>query len=99
MLVFPFCLIQRLTGRPYSTDTPIATVHAAGADDVNHAVQAAKAALVHPSWKLLAATERGQMLAKLADLIEKNKELFATIDAWDNGMFVNVKHACLHVHA
>lgn len=25
------------------------------------------------------------MMAKLANLIEENKELFASIDAWDNG--------------
>lgn len=67
------------------TDKPIATVHAASAEDVNRAVNAAKAALVHPSWKLLPPTDRGQMMAKLADLMEQNRELFATIDAWDNG--------------
>jgi hypothetical protein len=25
-------------------------------------------------------------MIKLSDLIEQNKELFATIEAWDNGM-------------
>lgn len=25
------------------------------------------------------------LMTKLADLMEKNKELLATIDAWDNG--------------
>jgi aldehyde dehydrogenase (NAD(P)+) len=60
-------------------------VHAASADDVDRAVNAAKAALVHPSWKKLPATERGVLMGRLADLMEKNKELFATIDAWDNG--------------
>lgn len=49
-------------------------------------MKAAKAALSHPSWKNLPGTERGKMMARLADLIEENKELFATIDAWDNGM-------------
>jgi aldehyde dehydrogenase (NAD(P)+) len=48
-------------------------------------VNAAKDALVHPSWKKLPATERGVLMGRLADLMEKNKELFATIDAWDNG--------------
>ncbi|KAJ5907446.1 hypothetical protein N7495_000128 [Penicillium taxi] len=73
-----------------ATDKPIATVHAAGVEDVNRAVEAAKAALNHPSWKLLAPTDRGQMMAKLADLLEQNKELFASIDAWDNGKPYNV---------
>jgi hypothetical protein len=69
-----------------STDKPIATVQAASAEDVDRAVKAAKAALVHPSWKLLPATERGQLMARLADLMEENRALFASIEAWDNGM-------------
>jgi aldehyde dehydrogenase (NAD(P)+) len=52
-------------------------------------VRAAKAALVHPPWKQLPPTDRGQMMARLANLIEENKELFASIDAWDNGMSVH----------
>lgn len=68
------------------TDKPIATVHAASAEDVDRAVKAAKAALVHSSWKQLPATDRGQLMMRLADLMEQNRELFATIDAWDNGM-------------
>ncbi|GES65881.1 aldehyde dehydrogenase [Aspergillus terreus] len=76
---------QTLTSIDPATDKPIATVHAASADDIDRAVRAAKAALVHPSWKQLPPTDRGQMMAKLANLIEENKELFASIDAWDNG--------------
>lgn len=33
-------------------------------------------------------TERGKLMTRLADLIEENKELLATIDAWDNGMLL-----------
>ncbi|KAL4900429.1 hypothetical protein BDW74DRAFT_188277 [Aspergillus multicolor] len=76
---------QTITSLDPATDEPIATVHAASADDVDRAVNAAKAALVHPSWKKLPATDRGQLMGRLADLMEQNKELFATIDAWDNG--------------
>ncbi|KAG2416112.1 aldehyde dehydrogenase [Aspergillus terreus] len=76
---------QTITSIDPATDKPIATVHAASADDIDRAVRAAKAALVHPSWKQLPPTDRGQMMAKLANLIEENKELFASIDAWDNG--------------
>ncbi|KAJ4356104.1 mitochondrial aldehyde dehydrogenase [Didymosphaeria variabile] len=68
-----------------ATESKIAEVHAASAEDVDKAVQAAKAALVHDSWKHLPGTDRGILMAKLADLIEENKELLATIDAWDNG--------------
>lgn len=60
-------------------------MHAASAQDVEKAVQAAKAALIHPSWKDLPGTERGILMAKLADLIEANKEVLAAVDSWDNG--------------
>lgn len=31
------------------------------------------------------ATDRGNLIIKLANMIEENRELFATIDTWDNG--------------
>lgn len=52
---------------------------------MDKAVKAAHKALKDPSWKLLPASDRGTLLYKLADLIEENREVFATIDAWDNG--------------
>lgn len=36
-------------------------------------------------------------MAKLADLMEQNRELLASIDAWDNGelgLATNHKHQC-----
>ena len=69
----------------FRTESKIVEVHAASAEDVDKAVQAARAALVHESWKHLPGTDRGILMSKLADLMEENKELFATIDAWDNG--------------
>jgi aldehyde dehydrogenase (NAD+) len=71
------------------TESVIAEVHAGSAKDVDIAVQAAKAALVHPSWKLLPGTERGILMNKLVDLIEANKELLAAVDSWDNGKSIN----------
>ncbi|ETS84175.1 hypothetical protein PFICI_02200 [Pestalotiopsis fici W106-1] len=68
-----------------ATEAVIASVHAADSDDVDKAVKTAHAALRHPSWKDLPASDRGSLLAKLADLLEEKKELLATIDAWDNG--------------
>ncbi|KNG49089.1 aldehyde dehydrogenase aldh [Stemphylium lycopersici] len=68
-----------------ATEKEIAEVQAATAEDVDRAVQAAKKALKNPEWKQLCVTQRGRLMAKLADLMEENKELLATIDAWDNG--------------
>ena len=70
----------------HRTELEIATVQAATAADVDKAVTAAKRALKQASWKLLPGTERGRLMAKLADLMEADQELLATIDAWDNGM-------------
>ena len=67
------------------TEEEIAAVHCATAEDVDRAVLAAHRALKDPSWKRLPATERGMLMTKLADLMDQNKELLATIDAWDNG--------------
>ncbi|KAK6813473.1 hypothetical protein RU639_011322 [Aspergillus parasiticus] len=68
-----------------ATEIEITSVHAASVDDVDRAVRAAKAALKAPSWKKLPATARGRLLVRLSELIEEKKELFASIDAWDNG--------------
>ncbi|KAM5434403.1 mitochondrial aldehyde dehydrogenase [Microsporum canis] len=66
-------------------ETDIATVHAAGAEDVDIAVNAARAALKHPSWKDLSGSDRGRMMVKLSELVEQHAETLATIETWDNG--------------
>lgn len=53
---------------------------------MNTAVSAARAAFKNPSWRDLPGTERGDLLYKLAALIERHKETLATIETWDNGM-------------
>ncbi|RAO67862.1 uncharacterized protein BHQ10_003874 [Talaromyces amestolkiae] len=68
-----------------ATESEIATVHAASTEDVDRAVRAAHAALKDPSWKKLSATDRGRLMARLADLVDEKRETLATIDAWDNG--------------
>lgn len=89
-----------------STEKLIATVHAADDDDVDKAVKAAHKALRHESWKHLPPTDRGMLMLRLADLIEKKRELFATIDAWDNGTtplppictYTHIDVAHIHTH-
>lgn len=80
------------------TDTEIASVYADSAEDIDIAVKAAQKALKDPSWKLLPGTDRGRLMSRLADLIEEKKELFATIDAWDNGrwaVYISLKQVVL----
>lgn len=68
-----------------SNEAEITSVYAAGEEDVNAAVAAARKALKDPSWKQLPATDRGRLMLKFADLIEQHKETLATIETWDNG--------------
>jgi hypothetical protein len=56
-----------------------ASVYEADVEDVDAAVDAAKAAF--PSWSALAATERQAYLEKLADAIEKNLDEIGYLEA------------------
>lgn len=68
-----------------ATEKQIAIVQAATPDDIDRAVNPAKKELKSAEWKLLPNTDRGRLILRLADLMEQNHELLATIDAWDNG--------------
>lgn len=68
-----------------TNEEEICSVEAAGAEDIDKAVAAARAALNHESWRDMPGSERGLLMFRLADLVEKNKELLATIETWDNG--------------
>ena len=60
--------------------TDIAEARAA---DVDQAVEAATRA--YPSWRNMAAADRGRLLLKLADAIEANAEELARIESLDTG--------------
>ncbi|MEM8863729.1 MAG: aldehyde dehydrogenase family protein, partial [Chloroflexota bacterium] len=53
------------------------------AEDVDKAIDAAWAAA--PSWNNSSATERSNMLLKIADVMEANLETLAKVETWDNG--------------
>ncbi|KAG6006655.1 hypothetical protein E4U21_006800 [Claviceps maximensis] len=72
------------TINPY-TEVEICSVAAASPQHVDAAVQSARAALKHPSWKLLSGTARGTLMNKLADLVDNHRETLATIETLDNG--------------
>lgn len=67
------------------TEKVIVAVQAASEQNVNDAVIAARKALKDPTWRDLPGTERGQLLLRLADLVDEHKEVLATIETWDNG--------------
>ncbi|KAI1739313.1 aldehyde dehydrogenase [Xylaria scruposa] len=76
---------EKITSINPSNEKEICSVEAASAEDIDKAVAAARKALNHESWRDISATERGQLMFKLADLAEQEKEILATIETWDNG--------------
>ncbi|HET7207400.1 MAG TPA: aldehyde dehydrogenase family protein [Terriglobales bacterium] len=59
----------------------------ASAQDVDHAVQAARKAFQDRAgvWRKMSASERGRLIWKFADLIEKNIDELAELETLDNG--------------
>lgn len=66
-----------------STGEVNASVYLALEEDVDIAVANAKK--VAKSWRDTLGETRGKYLFKLADLLEENRELLGSIDAWDAG--------------
>jgi acyl-CoA reductase-like NAD-dependent aldehyde dehydrogenase len=77
-------------GRTFSTFDPsngreIASVAHGGAQDVERAVSAARAALEEGPWASLPPSGRERLINALADAIEANEEEIAEIESLDNG--------------
>lgn len=68
-----------------ATGETIATVAEATAKDVDKAVKAARRALEDGPWSTMDAAERGVLMFKLADLVEKNAEELARLESWNCG--------------
>ena len=66
-----------------ATGETIAEVPASTAEDANRAVEAAKAAL--PEWLDSTPRERGELLLKLADVMEENAEELAPLESKNVG--------------
>jgi len=80
-------------GKTFDTINPatgevLTQVAEASAADVSRAVAAARAAFEKTgkgAWRSISASERGRLLWKLADLVEKNIEEFAELETLHNG--------------
>lgn len=66
-----------------ATGKPLAQCAQATEADVDAAVKAAWAA--YPAWKAVSPIERADILLKIADRIDANKELLAQVESMDNG--------------
>lgn len=69
-----------------ATGEVFAQVAAGGAREVDEAVRAARAAFERGPWRALSPAARGELLWKLADLIEANAQEIALLDTLDSGM-------------
>src|SRR5246500_3176387 len=70
-----------------ATGEVLTQIAEASAGDVDGAVTAARRAFEDRSgaWRKLSASERGRLLWKLSDLLEKNIDEFAELETLDNG--------------
>ncbi len=76
---------ETLTTLDPGSKEPLATVYAMQPDDVDRVVRAAAAAFSDSGWASMAANERGVLLHRLADAVEKRKSVLAQIEALDAG--------------
>jgi aldehyde dehydrogenase (NAD+) len=56
-------------------------------------VKAARKAFDHGPWRRMSAAERGKLMYKLADLVEKNADELSALEALDNGKPVSFARA------
>src|SRR6266403_1206837 len=76
-----------------STGEVITQVAEADAADVDKAVAAARAAFDKGPWRKMSASQRGVLMNKLADLIEKHADDLAQLESLDNGKPYHVARA------
>ena len=82
--------VEAADGQTFATYNPangeiLAQVALAGAEDVNQAVSAARAAFEDGPWSTISPDDRSRLLWNLADLIETHADELAEIETLDNG--------------
>jgi len=68
-----------------STLEEICQVQKGGAEDIDLAVQAARHAFEKGPWASYSVAERGELLHRVADNLEKHKAELAALESTDNG--------------
>jgi phenylacetaldehyde dehydrogenase len=82
--------VAAVSGATFDTFDPatgevICAVPSGDKAEIDAAVKAARAAFESGPWRRMTASERGKLIWKLADLLEKNLEEFAALESLDNG--------------
>jgi phenylacetaldehyde dehydrogenase len=83
----------RFTSTNPATGRPLASLADGSAADVDEAVAAARRALANPAWRDLTPLARGELLHRLAELVEEHADELALIESLDNGKPVSVARA------
>src|SRR5580658_7746482 len=82
--------VNAASGKTFDTINPttgevIARVAEADKADVDKAVEAARRAFESGPWAQMSAAQRGQLMHRLADLVEQNIDELAALETLDNG--------------
>src|SRR5437879_5795920 len=90
--------VDSASGKTFPTINPstgevITQVAEANGADVDKAVAAARGAFDKGSWRKMGASQRGVLMNKLADLIEKHADALAQLESLDNGKPYHVARA------
>jgi phenylacetaldehyde dehydrogenase len=87
--------VSAASGKTFAVYNPatgevIANVAEGDKEDIDRAVKAARRAFESGPWRKMSPSARGRLIWKLADLLEENKEEFATLESLDNGKPISV---------
>ncbi len=90
--------VESASGKTFETYNPstgevLAKVAEGESEDINRAVVAARKAFESGPWPKMTPSQRGRLLWKLADLIEKNAEELAQLETLDNGKPIKYSRA------
>lgn len=82
--------VSAASGETFETLNPatgevLAEAALAGQEDVDRAVRAAREAFESDAWRQMSGEDRGQLLWRLADLIEVHADELAELETLDNG--------------
>lgn len=82
--------VNSISGKTFDTFNPtteekITSVQEADVADVEKAVKAARKAFDEGPWRRMSAADRGRLLYKLGDLVEKHFDELAALESLDNG--------------
>src|SRR3984957_18211759 len=87
--------LEAASGKTFPTYNPatgdvLSLVAEGDREDIDRAVKAARAAFDSGPWSQITPSDRGRMIWKLGDLIEKHLEEFAQLESLDNGKPLSV---------